>query len=189
MRKQSKIDGFLKRKNASSSQNPEQPPEIVLDESPHTSNIPVMANEHFPASDVCQLVEKYYPEDFSEQEKHVLKLQLKHYEIDVISHPDYKSLNSISDLCQWLVKTRRITNFDLIYRVVSLILTLPVSTATTERSFSAMSLIKTRLRNKMEDEFLNDSLVLYFERELSKKISLATILEDFRKAKDRRIPL
>ncbi|KAI3510901.1 hypothetical protein L1887_18039 [Cichorium endivia] len=150
---------------------------------------PKSANEHFRANDVCELVEKYYPEDFSEQEKHVLKIQLKHYETDVINHPDYKSLKSISGLCQWLVKTRRITNFDLIYRVVSLILTLPVSTATTERTFSAMSLMKTRLRNKMEDEFLNDSLVLYFERELAEKISLETILEDFRKAKDRRIPL
>ncbi|KAL4568615.1 hypothetical protein LXL04_024230 [Taraxacum kok-saghyz] len=143
----------------------------------------------FRASDVCQLVDKFYPEDFSEQEKQVLKVQLKHYETSVIVHPEYKSLKSISDLCQWLVKTRRTINFNLIHRVVSLILTLPVSTATAERSFSAMSLVKTRLRNKMEDEFFNDSLILYFERELAEKISLETIREDFRLVKDRRIPL
>ena len=135
------------------------------------------------------MVEKFYPKDFSEQEKLVLNVQLQHYEIDVIKHPDYKLLTSISDLCQWLIKTGRTSNFDLIYRVASLILTLPVSTATTERSFSAMSLIKTRLWNKMEDEFLNDSLVLYFEREVAEKISLETILEDFRKTRDRRVRL
>ncbi|KAJ9536140.1 hypothetical protein OSB04_un000683 [Centaurea solstitialis] len=52
----------------------------------------------------------------------------------------YKQLSSISQLCQRLVRTRRETTFDLVYRVVSLILTLPVSTATTERSFSAMNI-------------------------------------------------
>ena len=46
-------------------------------------------------------------------------------------------------------------------RLICLVLTLPVSTATTERAFSAMKLLKTRLRNKMKDDFferLHDSL-------------------------------
>ncbi|KAL4580323.1 hypothetical protein LXL04_016513 [Taraxacum kok-saghyz] len=150
---------------------------------------PNNANEHFQSGDVCYLAQKYYPEDFSDYEKEILKMQLLHYEVDVIQHADYKQLKSISELCQWLIKTRRAANFHLIYRLATLILTLPVSTATTERSFSAMSLVKTRLRNKMEDEFLNDSLVLYFEGELAEKISLETIVEDFKLAKDRRIPL
>ncbi|KAI3765119.1 hypothetical protein L2E82_15145 [Cichorium intybus] len=150
---------------------------------------PKNANEPFRCDDVCRLVEKFYPEDFKDNEKILLKMQLQHYEADVVQHAEYKKLTSISDLCQWLINTRRATHFYLIYRVVSLILTLPVSTATTERSFSAMSLVKTKLRNKMEDEFLNDALILYFERELAEKISLETIVEDFKHAKDRRVPL
>nr|KAJ0203223.1 hypothetical protein LSAT_V11C500276980 [Lactuca sativa] len=147
---------------------------------------PKSVDEPFRSGDIIKLVDKFYPEDFNEQEKVVLKIQLQHYEIDVVQHADYKLLTSMSELFQWLIKTRRVANFHLIYRVASLILTLPVSTATTERSFSAMNLIKTRLRNKMEDEFLNDSLVLHFERELAEKISLETIIEDFKNAKDRR---
>ena len=34
-----------------------------------------------------------------------------------------------------------------------LVLTLPISTAPTEQAFLAMNVIKTDLRNKMEDEF------------------------------------
>ncbi|XP_023735120.1 uncharacterized protein LOC111882994 [Lactuca sativa] len=128
---------------------------------------PKNSNEPFRSGDVCQLVEKFYPEDFNETEINLLKMQLQHYEVDVVQREEYKQLISISELCQWLIKTKRATNFYLIYLVVSLILTLPISTATTKRSFSAMSLVKTRLRNKMEDEFLNNSLVLYFERELA----------------------
>ncbi|XP_023751326.1 uncharacterized protein LOC111899702 [Lactuca sativa] len=145
--------------------------------------------EPFRSGDVIKLVEKFYPEDFNEQEKVLLKIQLQDYKIDVIQHVDYKLLTSISELCQWLIKTKRVANFDLIYQVVSLILTLPVSTATTEMSFLAMNLIKTRLRNKMEDEFLNDSMVLHFERELAEKISLDTIVQDLKNAKDRHVPL
>ena len=150
---------------------------------------PKNAHETFRSLDVCLLVEKFYPEDFSDHEKTILKMQLQHYVIDVVQHVDYKQLASIGELCQWLVRTRRETTFDLIYRLISLLLTLPVSTATTERSFSAMNIVKTRIRNKMDDEFLNDSLLLFIEREVAEKISLEEIVEDFKAAKDRRVPL
>ncbi|KAL6574542.1 hypothetical protein OROMI_011827 [Orobanche minor] len=57
------------------------------------------------------------------------------------------------------------------------------------RSFPAMNIVKTRIQNKMEDGFLNDSLVLHIERELAEKITLDEIIEDFKAAKDRRVPL
>jgi hypothetical protein len=40
--------------------------------------------------------------------------------------------------------------------------TLPVSTVITEQSFSAMYIIKTRICNKIENEFLMYFLILYF---------------------------
>ncbi|KAL4558920.1 hypothetical protein LXL04_037125 [Taraxacum kok-saghyz] len=45
MKKQMTIDGFLKRKYTSSSQNSEIPLEIILDENTHVPNIPVMENQ------------------------------------------------------------------------------------------------------------------------------------------------
>jgi hypothetical protein len=55
------------------------------------------------------------------------------------------------------------------------VLTLPVSPATTERSFSAMNIVKTRLRNKIEDEFLTDFSMVYIEREVAATISKDSI--------------
>ena len=49
-------------------------------------------------------------------------------------------------------------------RLIRLVLTLPVSTVTMERAFSAMKLLKTRLRNKMKDDFLRDCMIVYIER-------------------------
>jgi hypothetical protein len=57
------------------------------------------------------------------------------------------------------------------------VLTLLVSTATTERAFSAMKHVKTRLRNRMEDEFLADNLVVYIEKEIAKNFTVEMIMD------------
>ena len=66
-------------------------------------------------------------------------------------------------------------------------LTLPVSTAISERAFSAMKIIKIRLRNKMKDEFLANNLVIYIEKEITEAFSSDLILDDFVDLKERRI--
>ena len=67
--------------------------------------------------------------------------------------------------------TRKSEYYPFIYRVVKLVLTLPVSTTTTERAFSVMNVIKTNLRNKMEDEFLSNAMMLFIERDIAATIS------------------
>ncbi|KAK9066161.1 hypothetical protein SSX86_013482 [Deinandra increscens subsp. villosa] len=68
-------------------------------------------------------------------------------------------------------------------RVVQLILTLPVSTATTERGFSAMKIIKNRLRNKMSDEYLANSLLINIEKEIAEKFDHDCIIDEFKDLK------
>ena len=87
-----------------------------------------------------------------------------------------------------MVRTRKEECYPLIYRVVKLVLTLPISTATTERAFSAMNVIKTDLRNKMEDEFLSDAKMLFIERNIAATISTDSIIDDFEDLKRRRVP-
>ena len=54
----------------------------------------------------------------------------------------------------------------LVYLLLKLVLTLLVARASVKRSFSAMTFIKNRLRNRMGDEFLNDNLVTYMEHDI-----------------------
>ncbi|XP_020411638.1 uncharacterized protein LOC18793132 [Prunus persica] len=142
-------------------------------------------NKSFRIDDICQLVDKFYPQDFEDHEKIGLRRQLQHFESDVVRLPEFKNLSTISDLSQWMVTTRRSTTYPPVYRVVVLVLTLPISTATAERSFSAMRIVKTRLRNKMEDEFLTDSLIMYIEREIAEKFSVDLIIDGFQDMKER----
>ena len=74
-------------------------------------------------------------------------------------------------------------------RLIRLVLTLPVSIATTERAFSAMKLLKTRLRNKMEDDFLRDYMIFYIEREIAMKFTTDSIIDDLYAKKNRKVRL
>jgi hypothetical protein len=48
---------------------------------------------------------------------------------------------------------------------MKLVLVLPVPTATAEKCFSKMKLIKTDLRNRMSDDYFNDTLTCATEKE------------------------
>ena len=63
--------------------------------------------------------------------------------------------------------------------MITLVLALPVSIAITKRAFSAMNIIKNRLRNKIEDDFLMDSMILYIEKEIVAKFGTESIIDDF----------
>ena len=68
--------------------------------------------------------------------------------------------------------------------MVKFLLTLPVSIATIERVFSAMKVVKTNFRNKMENVFLMDSLMLYIEKDIASTFSLDLIINDFEDFKE-----
>jgi hypothetical protein len=77
-----------------------------------------------------------------------------------------------------LAKTKKSKRYYLIDRLIRLVLTLPMSTTTTGRVVSAMKIVKTRLCNKIDDDFLANSLVLYIERKISESLDLDSILDD-----------
>jgi hypothetical protein len=68
-------------------------------------------------------------------------------------------------------------------------LTLPVSIATTEQAFSAMKIVKTRLRNRMEDDFLTNYLIVYIEKEIAERFTIDMIIDDFYSMKEQQAQL
>ena len=69
---------------------------------------------------------------------------------------------------------------------MKLVLILPVATAMVERSFSAIKYIKNKLRNRMEDQWMNNCLVVYIERDIVCSINNETIMQRFQNMKTRR---
>ncbi|KAF0711335.1 zinc finger MYM-type protein 1-like [Aphis craccivora] len=74
-------------------------------------------------------------------------------------------------------------------KILFIMLTLPVTTASNERFFSSLKRKKNFLRTTIGDERLNDLMVLGVETEEAKQINLNDAVDDFAKMKDRRYPL
>ena len=69
--------------------------------------------------------------------------------------------------------------------LVTLALILLLTTATVERVFSTMNIIKNRLRNQIGDQWINDCLVTYIEKDIFKTIKCEEIMQRFQNMKNR----
>ncbi|XP_073152805.1 uncharacterized protein [Henckelia pumila] len=151
-----------------------------------TSLDPKNSFASFCCDDICKLATKFYPEDVTDQDIIALEYELIHFKHDVMQN---LKVSTLVELCQQLTESERSKVYVMLTRLIHLVLTLPVSTATTKRAFSAMKHVKTSLRNKMEDDFLADCLTLYIERDLAKDIDVDSIIDEFYVSKARRAQL
>ncbi|CAN1350334.1 hypothetical protein LINPERPRIM_LOCUS42127 [Linum perenne] len=142
----------------------------------------------FNADHICELAEEFYPKDFDGHDILILKSELSLYTEHVVRNSEFE-VSSLAKLMEKLVTRRLDVQYIMICRLIRLVLTLPVSTATTERAFSAMKIVKTDIRNKMGDDFLANSLMLFIERDYARKLDIDSIIDDFAKLKNRRVQL
>ncbi|KAJ0495399.1 putative transcription factor and/or regulators TTF-type(Zn) family [Helianthus annuus] len=127
-----------------------------------------------------------YPYDFTFDEKDKLIDELGHYISNMKRDSRFDNLNGVSDLAKRMVETRKHIEYQLVYRLIKLSLVLPVATASVERSFSSMKLVKTELRNRMGDGYMNDSCICYIEKEFLQQVSVESVMQRFQKKKTRR---
>jgi hypothetical protein len=137
--------------------------------------------DNFSTFDKTKVMEfaKLYPHEFSPIELMMLDSQVENYIMDVCSEVEFASLKGINDLSEKLVKTRKHIVYPLVYRLLKLAMILPVATATTERSFSAMKFVKNMLHNRIADEWMNDYLVTCVEKDVFNNIDNELIIQRF----------
>lgn len=142
----------------------------------------------FSAFDKAKLIRlaHFYPQDFSPHELEVLDDQLENYIIDMRSNIEFSSLKGITDLAEKMVQRRKDETYPLVYLLLTLALILPVATASVERVFSAMNIVKTRLRNRMGDQLMNDCLISYIEKDIFVSIDDEVVMNRFQNMRPRR---
>ncbi|XP_066384627.1 uncharacterized protein [Miscanthus floridulus] len=140
----------------------------------------------FDAWKVRRLTE-FYPKDFSNNDLLKLELQLDNYIDDMRQDASFQGLDNIVDLSVKLVETKRHKVYDMVYLLLKLILLLPVATASVERVFSALVIVKTKSMNKIGDTVLDDCLVTFIERDIFFQVNEDDIMETFMSLRRRRI--
>ena len=102
--------------------------------------------------------------------------QLKTYIHDMQSTKEFSAFRGIGQLVEKIVEMRKNVSYSLFYSSVTLTLILLVATVTVERAFLAMNIIKNRLRNQMRDQWMNNCLVTYIEKDIFKIIKCEEIM-------------
>ena len=99
---------------------------------------------------------------------------------------DFCELEALGILAKKMVDKKKNVSYPLVYLLLKLALILPVATASIERSFSAMDIVKNRLRNRMEDDWMNDNLVTDIEKDVFDSVKNEAIMQRFQKMYPRR---
>ncbi|XP_024965955.1 uncharacterized protein LOC112506164 [Cynara cardunculus var. scolymus] len=142
----------------------------------------------FNVSDLLKLSE-LYPHDFSHMERIALEKQLNMYYLIVRQDERFANLSGIAEPARLLVKTKKHQTYPLVYRLLKLALVFPVATATVERCFSSMKIVKSDLRNKIGDEVLNAAMICTIEKEALLAVSNDDVITQFQKMKSHRTQL
>ena len=90
-------------------------------------------------------------------------------------------------LFEHLIENNRFTTFPNVFIALRIYLTMPITVASGERSFSKLKLIKTYLRSTVSQERLNSLSVLSIESEIAKAIDFENIMNDFANKKARNV--
>jgi len=140
-------------------------------------------NDLFAAFDKEKLLRlaEFYPKDFSAKDLIALEMQLDVYIMDLQSSAEFLELKGIGELARTMVKTKKDKVYPLVYQLVTLSLILPIATATIERVFSTMNFVK----NRMGDQWLNDNLVVYIEKDVFVYIDNEIVIRSFQNMKTR----
>ncbi|XP_023753981.2 uncharacterized protein LOC111902371 [Lactuca sativa] len=144
--------------------------------------------DSFSGFDKAKLLKlsEIYKNDFDDSERVQHNGQLDIYYHSLLHDERFFNLKGIADISRLLVETGKHLSFPLIYRLLKLTLVLPVATAAVEWCFSAMKFLKTDLRNRIGDDFMNDALICSVEKEVLENVKTENVINRFRKMKERR---
>ena len=111
-----------------------------------------------------------------------LKLQLKLLPDAVKTvTPDgipIRQVTRVQTLCD-VLNTRFKTLMSEVHKLLKIYLTIPVTTASSERNFSALKRIKTYLRNSMTQSRLNHRMLLHVHKDRTDSIDTKDIASEF----------
>jgi hypothetical protein len=109
-----------------------------------------------------------------------LEQQLEHFEWEINHDAILMEINILPILSFLLVNSGRAkSGFNLVYKVVCLILTLSVATVTAERVFGMLKILKTRLCMTVGGQYLSDAMMPYVEKEMADLVSAESIMKHF----------
>jgi len=119
---------------------------------------------------------KIFVENFSHDNSSDVEINDFFSELKVLQVTLPDSLMSAPEILKFVMDADCYPNISVAYRIL---LTVPVTVASAERSFSKLKLLKNYLRSTMSQERLNGLAMCTIEKDILDTIDLDTVLDDF----------
>ena len=129
-------------------------------------------------SELALLQESCYKNDidWSDLNRHLPLLQ------DVIKKatPCVKKVTVIQTICEAMNSNSVYKDMlPTVHQLIRLYMTVPITSATSERTFSALRRLLTYMRSSMTEKRLNNCLLLHIHKELTNSLDLISIAKEF----------
>ena len=153
-------------------------PSETMDFLKKVENFLVKKEETSTADDaVVQEILALYKDDKFEKDRLILHRDMM---IDQMKIHNAKKPENLSEVVQFLRGNLNSAAFIAeIFKLVRIVLTIPISTAVCERSFSMLRLLKTYLRSTLKAERLNHISILHAHQEIAATLDLNPLMNEW----------
>ena len=122
---------------------------------------------------------KVYGKDINEDSdmRSDLDSEIRQFKLHFIE--DIEKMKSVSEILNKLFVTNLIPSFPALTTLCILFVTLPVTVASAERSFSKLKIIKNYLRSTMRQDRLDELAIISIENEEARALDLDNLIDAF----------
>ena len=102
------------------------------------------------------------------------------HDVIQVALPSVKTVTLINIICDAINSCEAYKDLlSSIHQLLRLILTIPITSATAERTFSALKNLHTYLQSMMTEKKINNCLLLHVDKELTDDLNLKDIAKEF----------
>ena len=128
----------------------------------------------------------FYGQDLNEADLESQLKVLKTLYDEKTESGDHPSIRSLKEVLQSLSPAQR-GIVSMVCKAFQLLLVIPATNSTSERSFSALRRIKSYLRSTMTQARLNHLMVLHYHQDLTDELDMKQVGNNFISAKESRM--
>lgn len=139
----------------------------------------IRSNSDDTVREAAKMLQRKYKNDLSPD----FVDQLQYVKVDFRDKDTFTTLDTPRSLINMIIKHELECLYPDVVTAIVLFLTIPVTVATAERSFSKLKLIKSYLRSTMTQDRLSNLAFLSIENEEAQKIDRKDIIRRFASAK------
>lgn len=100
--------------------------------------------------------------------------------------PKETSSKCIYEWLDWFAFGGRSNTFNNFFKCLKYFVVIPVTSCGCERSFSKMTIVKSKLRSTIKQERLNALLLFFIEQELASNVNIEDVIDDFKNVPTKR---